>query len=54
MAVWYPEGEESQILQDLARPFFFVVFFRISLDGLNKRGTTGSLITKQQMRYLEM
>ena len=27
MAVWDPEGEERPILQDLARPFFLVVFF---------------------------
>ena len=48
MAVWDPEGEE------LARPFFLAVFFRISLEELSERTTTGSLITKQQMRYLEM
>ena len=54
MAVWDPEGEEPPILQDLARPFFLAVFFRISLHGLSQKETTGSLITKQQKRYLEM
>ena len=54
MAVWDPEGEERPILQDLARPFLLVVFFRISLSGPSERETTGSVITKQHMRYLEM